>query len=147
MNKSILSDREQNEILSALQSLNALNGSMADPVLSKMGMLFKKDNANWIDVDFSHWGSDEKEREKFTLVKNSILERTLLSFDYFSSYGEKSSRMIELLKLFTIKTSIPFSDWIYGYIMSFGEQVEVLEPAELKNEIRNKCEKVLRKYL
>ncbi|MBU4440165.1 MAG: YafY family transcriptional regulator [Acetobacterium sp.] len=233
LNKSILSDREQNEILSALQSLNALNGSMADPVLNKMATLFKKDNTNWIDVDFSHWGSDEKEREKFTLIKNSILKRTLLSFDYFSSYGEKSSRMIEPLKLlfksqswylygycrlkcdyrifkitriqnisavdetferespkdiwceedytgkmidlilkfdaplayrlydefpvadifangdgsFTVKTSIPFSDWIYGYIMSFGEQVEVLEPAELKNEIRNKCEKVLRKYL
>lgn len=233
LNKSILSDREQNEILSALQSLNALNGSMADPVLNKMTTLFKKDNANWIDVDFSHWGSDEKEREKFTIIKNSILERKLLSFDYFSSYGEKSSRMIEPLKLLfksqswylygycrlkcdyrifkitriqnisafdenfelenpkniwteedytgkmidlilkfdaklayrlydefpvedifangdgslTVKTSIPFSDWIYGYIMSFGEHVEVLEPAELKNEIRNKCEKVLRKYL
>jgi predicted DNA-binding transcriptional regulator YafY len=48
---------------------------------------------------------------------------------------------------FTVKTSIPFSDWIYGYIMSFGEHAEVLEPAELKNEIRNKYEKVLRKYL
>ena len=40
LNKSILSDREQNEILSALQSLNALNGSTADPVLNKLATLF-----------------------------------------------------------------------------------------------------------
>ena len=64
LNKSLLSDTEQNEIISALQSLNALNGRTADPVLNKMAVLFNKNSSNWIDVDFSHWGSDDKEKEK-----------------------------------------------------------------------------------
>jgi len=235
LNKSILSDTEQNEIISALQSLNALSGAPIDSVLSKMGILFNKNNTNWIDVDFSHWGSDEKEREKFKLIKSGILNKKVLGFDYYSSYGEKSTRFIEPLKLifkgqswylygycrlkcdcrifkitrirslsgtneqfqretpeniwkenesgytnkmitlvlkfdasmayrlydeflmeeitanldgsFTVKTDRPESDWIYGYIMSFGEHVEVLEPLWIKKEILAKYEKVLNKYL
>jgi len=234
-NKSILSDTEQNEIISALQSLNALNGCSVDPILNKMATLFNKNNSNWIDVDFSHWGSDEMEKEKFKLIKTAILDKKVLDFDYYSSYGEKSTRLIEPLKLmfkgqswylygycrlkcdyrifkitrirnismkdetferetpeniwtetdsgyesrtvnlvlkfeaemayrlydefsaedigtnpdgsFTVKTSIPQGNWIYGYLMSYGEHVEVLEPEWMKRKIAEKYEKALKKYL
>ena len=102
LNKSLLSDTEQNEIISALQSLNALNGRTADPVLNKMAVLFNKNSSNWIDVDFSNWGSDDKEKEKFQLVKAGILGRRVIDFDYYSSYGEH----LEVLEPEQIKTKI-----------------------------------------
>ena len=234
-NKSILSDTEQNEIISALQSLNALNGSSVDPILNKMATLFNKNSSNWIDVDFSHWGSDEMEKEKFKLIKTGILDKKVLDFDYYSSYGEKSTRLMEPLKLmfkgqswylygycrlkcdyrifkitrirnismkdatferatpeniwtetdssyesrtvnlvlkfdaemayrlydefsaediktnpdgsFIVKTWIPEGNWVYGYLMSYGERVEVLEPEWMKRKIAEKYEKALKKYL
>lgn len=99
LNKSVLSDKEQNEILSALQSLNALNVPNVNPTLNKLASLFNKNNASWIDVDFSHWSSDEKDKEKFKLLRDAIFESKVIKFDYYSSYGEKSSRTVEPLKL------------------------------------------------
>ncbi|MBC3888374.1 WYL domain-containing protein [Acetobacterium paludosum] len=234
-NKSILSDTEQNEIISALQSLNALNGSSVDPILNKMATLFNKNSSNWIDVDFSRWGSDEMEKEKFKLIKTGILDKKVLDFNYYSSYGEKSTRLIEPLKLmfkgqswylygycrlkcdyrifkitrirninmkdetferetpeniwtetdsgyesrtvnlvlkfdaemayrlydefsaediktnpdgsFIVKTCMPEANWVYGYLMSYGERVEVLEPERMKRKIAEKYQKALKKYL
>lgn len=236
LNKSVLSDVEQNEILSALQGLNALNIPNIDPVLSKLAALFNKNNTSWIDVNFSHWGSDDSEIEKFMSLKNTILEKKVITFDYYSSYGEKLTRSVEPLKLvfkgrgwylygycrlkndyrmfkitrirnlessdesfsrdipqdiwsqsentgnrddiitlvlkidakmtyrlydefqpenitrnddgsFTVKTTIPENDWVYGYIMSYGEYAEVLEPPHIKEIIVRKYQKGLEKYL
>jgi len=97
LNKSLLSDNEQNEILVALQSLNAIKYPDVDNVISKLGMLFNKANYNWIDVDFSHWGSGDK--EKFSIIKTAIVNKKIIAFEYFSSYGEKTSRTIEPLQL------------------------------------------------
>lgn len=235
LNKSVLSDIEQNEILSALQSLNALNVPNIDSILNKLAALFNKNNTGWIDVDFSHWGSDDSEKEKFKVLKNAILAKKVIEFDYFSSYGEKSTRRVESLKLvfkgqgwylygycklkndyrmfkvtrikrllsseesfsrdtpqdigrdsddsykskmitlvlkidgkmayrvfeeffpeniesnidgsFTVRAIIPESDWIYGYVMSYGEYAEVLEPKRIKDAIMSKYEEALKKYL
>jgi predicted DNA-binding transcriptional regulator YafY len=97
LNKSILSDNEQNEILAALQSLNAIKCPDIDNVLSKLGMLFNKADYNWIDVDFSHWGSRDK--EKFNVLKTAIINKRIIAFEYFSSYGEKTRRTVESLQL------------------------------------------------
>lgn len=98
-NKSVLSDGEQTEILSALQGLTALNVPDVDPILTKLATLFNKNNTSWIDVDFSHWSSDDQEREKFQMLKEAILEGKVIAFDYYSSYGEKVRRSVEPLKL------------------------------------------------
>lgn len=234
LNKSVLTDAEQNEILSALQSLNALNVPSVDPVLNKIATLFNKNNTRWIDVDFSNWGSEDSEKEKFKILKDCILGRKVLEFEYYSSYGEKSTRIIEPMKLmfkgrawylygycklkndyrifkitriqnllsleesfnreipkdiwndsddsykrkmitlvlkidpqmafrlfdefspenieinedgsYIARTTIPESDWIYGYIMSYGEYAEVLEPKHIKDTIIVKYENSLKKY-
>ncbi|TGE38441.1 YafY family transcriptional regulator [Desulfosporosinus fructosivorans] len=97
LNKTVLSDTEQNEILTALQTLNVINYPNVDLVISKLGALFNKSNYNWIDVDFSHWGS--KDQGSFNLLKTAIVKTRVISFDYFSSYGEKTIRTIEPLQL------------------------------------------------
>src|SRR5690606_12954996 len=54
---------------------------------------------------------DDREREKFTMLRAGILNRTLVSFDYFSSYGEKTRRTVEPVKLI-----FKGANWyLYGY--------------------------------
>jgi predicted DNA-binding transcriptional regulator YafY len=97
LNKSILSDKEQNEILTALQSLNAIKYPEVDTVISKLGMLFNKADYNWINVDFSHWGDSDK--EKFNVLKTAIINKLIIEFEYFNSNGEKANRTVEPLQL------------------------------------------------
>ena len=99
LNKSVLSEKEQKEILMSLQSLNAMKFLEMEPVLNKLSTVFKKKSESWIDVDFSQWGSNEIEKEKFNILKTAILNTSVISFEYFSSYGEKTLRTIEPLKL------------------------------------------------
>jgi predicted DNA-binding transcriptional regulator YafY len=99
LNKSMLTDMEQNEILTSLQGLSAVKLPDIEPVLNKLSVLFNKKGVNWIDIDFSHWGSDASEKEKFNDIKSSILNCNLVTFDYYSSYGEKTERTVEPIKL------------------------------------------------
>ena len=98
LDKSLLSEEEQNEILFALQGLSATQ-AVEGKALSRLSGLFQKKSVDWIDVDFSHWGSDAEEREKFQLIKTAILEHRILKFTYYSSYGQKSERRVEPVKL------------------------------------------------
>lgn len=232
-NKSILSDKEQIDIISSLQGLSALDVPDIEPVLNKLAVMFQKNNSSWIDVDFSHWGSSLDEREKFNLFKTSILNRNVVFFDYFSSYGEKTSREVEPLKLlfkshgwyiygycrvkndyrmfkvtriknpvmleekfkrdipddiqsspqdfsfrmiklvikidsvmayriydefdrecieknqdgsFTVTAIVPEDEWIYRYVMSYGNNAEVLEPQHIRDNVKIKLEEGLKKY-
>ncbi|MDV4149910.1 YafY family protein [Clostridium sp. AL.422] len=97
LNKSLISEIEQNKILLALQSLSVAGYLELDEVLSKLSIIFQKSNVNWIEVDFSNWGSNKK--ENFNLLKNSILQQKAITFSYFSSNGEKSNRHVEPFKL------------------------------------------------
>lgn len=235
LNKSVLSEKEQKEILMSLQSLNAMKFLDVEPVLNKLSTVFNKESESWIDVDFSQWGSNEIEKEKFNLLKTAILNSSIISFEYFSSYGEKTLRTIEPLKLvfkgqgwylygfcrvkhdfrifkitriknlkllnetfkrdikadiwkdndksyknnmvtlvlkidekmayriydefdeedivknpdgsFTATVNFPNGDWIYGYVLSYGNYAEVLQPNHIREIIRMKLEEALKKYI
>lgn len=99
LNKALLSEREQDEILLALQSLSAVRYPELNDVLSKLSSLFNKSSVNWIEVDFSTWGNEERQKEAFGLLKNAILEQRVVIFSYFSASGEKGERRVEPLKL------------------------------------------------
>lgn len=234
LNKSVLSEKEQNEILMSLQSLNAMKFLDVEPVLKRLSTIFNKESTNWIDVDFSKWGSDDSEKEKFNTIKTAIISRKIIRFDYFNSYGEKTLRTVEPLKLifkgqdwylygfcrlkndfrifkitrirnmnllnetfkrdipsdiwgegdksyknkmvtlilkidkrmayriydefneenivknpdgsFNVTTSFPAGDWIYGYVMSYGDYAEVIEPKDIREIIKRKFEDGLKKY-
>ena len=99
LSRSVLTDQEQSNILSALQSLHVVSVPDVEPVLTKLAALFNKNATNWIDIDFSPWDSSEAEREKFTLLKEAILSQKVVTFDYFSFWGEKSQRTAEPLQI------------------------------------------------
>ncbi|MDF9841278.1 MULTISPECIES: YafY family protein [unclassified Paenibacillus] len=99
LNKSLLSDKEQDEILFALQSLSAARLPDLGEVFSKLSSLFRKNSTSWIEVDFSPWGSGNKQKELYTLLKQAILEQRVISFTYLSAVGEHNSRRAVPVKL------------------------------------------------
>lgn len=46
----------------------------------------------------------------------------------------------------TVRTRLPEDGWMYGYILSYGEFVEVLEPARLRRVIRSSAAKIEKIY-
>ncbi|EHJ02212.1 helix-turn-helix type 11 domain protein [Clostridium sp. DL-VIII] len=235
LNKSMLSEKEQEEILMSLKSLSVMKFLDVEPVFKKLSTVFNKEGVSWIDVDLSQWGSDSDEKDKFSLIKTAILNNRVVSFIYYNSNGEKSLRNVEPLKIifkgqgwylygfcklknefrvfkFTrikklnlqndvfkrdipngtlnisdklhdskmvtlnlkihenmayrvydefaeeniVKNSdgsfntiaiFPEGDWIYGYIMSYGEYAEVIEPDYIREIIRRKFEEGLKNYI
>lgn len=232
LNKSILSEQEQNDILSALQTMSVTNDNDVSHVLSKLSVLFNKQMLNWVEIDFSNWSNQGK--DDFSLIKFAILNRIVIAFDYYNSYGQKSHREVQPLQLFfkektwylkafclqknsmrlfkltrikhlvqtskafqlaaysedstdhtyiyqakmvTLKLKIdasqayrvyddfdetiitindnhsfivsptfPEDDWVYGYILSYGTYIEVLEPIHIREIIKNKLKETMKLY-
>ncbi len=46
----------------------------------------------------------------------------------------------------TVRTRLPEDGWLYGYILSYGRFVEVLEPIRLRGIIRESAEKIAKIY-
>lgn len=58
-------------------------------------------------------------------------------FEYFKKLDDGS---------FIVTIEYPKGEWLFSYISSFGEECEVLEPKEIRKEIKNKIEKMLLNY-
>jgi predicted DNA-binding transcriptional regulator YafY len=99
LNKSVLSDMEQNEILIGLQSLQASRYPDPTGALAKLSLVFNKAATPWIEVDFSAWGSGAEQRDAFGLLKSAILNQRLIAFRYFGSDGKEGNRRVEPGKL------------------------------------------------
>jgi predicted DNA-binding transcriptional regulator YafY len=96
--KALLSDDEQNQILFAIQSLQATEQPVG-ALLSKLGGMFQKQNANWIEVDFSRWGLGRVDTEKFEMLKTAILGKRVLDIRYCNTLGDTSARSVLPFKL------------------------------------------------
>ena len=100
LNKSFFSDSEKLEILSGLQSLSAVQYPEVDTILKKIGAVFQTRLTDWIDVDFSRWGSvAENENRLFRLLKQAIFENREITFDYYNSSRENGKRNVYPYKL------------------------------------------------
>ena len=96
LDKSILSEEEQNQIIFALQSLEKLDKNSEKKALEKMSRLFHKQSENWIEIDFSNWAN---ENNKFEMMKQAILKKQVMEFTYFNSCGEETKRQVEPLQI------------------------------------------------
>lgn len=100
LDKSFFSDSEKLEILSGLQSLSAVQYPEVDTVLKKLGAIFQIGLTDWIDVDFSRWGSvAENENRLFRQLKRAILENREITFDYYNTTGDSGQRNVYPHKL------------------------------------------------
>ena len=233
LNKSILSEEEQGEILASLQGLTQIQSADADHVLQKLSTVFNKTAAKWLEVDFSDWSFEQQ--DFWGGFKSAILQKRIAEFDYYSSYSEKTRRRVEPIQLWfksrawylkaydlnkrdlrlfrlsrvrnmhvtdesfvernllveetittpstsqrpdvTLRLRIkaemahrvldefasvveeqeadgsyivslcwPEDNWVYGTILSFGEYIEVLAPAHIREIIRDKAKKIVEQY-
>lgn len=232
LNKSMLSEKEQRQILMALHSINAINAENTDVLLSKLSGIFQRQNVNWIEVDFSSWIKYGKSENVFELLKSAIFQVKRVSFNYSSSNGESIKRLVEPLKLvfknrywflygycclredyrifklsrmrnveissesfirqapsqifvdleqsqeelislkllfekelafkvydyfdsiteredgkLLVEASLPNNDWLYSFILSFCDKVEVIEPEAIRKEVKEKIKKIKNKYI
>ncbi len=230
LNKTILSEEEQNQILFALQGMKKIKGQDEEDILERLSILFNKKINDWLKIDFSSWSNIQE--EQFDIIKCAILNKQLIQFTYYNSKGEESRRIVEPLQIwfkdkswylisycrnkedyrifkiarikeiktlqehfkrelpkeqkeekynfkkilleleiskemayrvydefenneiskkengnFIVKVESAENEWVYGYILSFGEHIKVIAPNRAKNIIKDKLEKTLKNYL
>lgn len=100
LEKAFFSDKEKEDMLSALQSLSVLNNTCERELLTKLSALFNIDSENWFQVDFSPWGKEGQDNVKFDLLKKATITHKAVNIHYVSSYCKKTRRKIHPLKLF-----------------------------------------------
>lgn len=98
LDKAVLSEEERQEILTALQSIN-LTQSSGSQTLQKLSAIFDVSSESWLEVDFSRWGNEGTDNEKFELLKSAIVHHKCVKIAYASSYEIISGRIIWPLKL------------------------------------------------
>lgn len=227
LDKSLISDSEQTEIIAALGAMSVLPDIDKTTIKDKLASLFGKNDASWIGVDFSGWRKGQK--TVFDNLKEAVIKKRISEIEYVNSCGEVSVRSVEPLKLyfkgrawyliaycrkaddyrifrlsrikrvslsydrferempdydykeediitteivlkispeleyrvydefdnferdnngcFIVKMNFPVDEWLFGYIMSFGEYAKVLSPEYIKCKIKEKIEKSLKNYL
>lgn len=127
LNKSILSEHEQKQILMSLQGINIVNEENTNLLLSKLGGVFQKQNVNWLEIDFSGW-KNYKNKYIFNILKEAIFKNIRVSFHYFSGKGENSKRCVEPLKLVCKNMN-----WfLYGYCCD-REDFRIFKLNRIKN--------------
>ena len=48
---------------------------------------------------------------------------------------------------FIVKVEFPENEWVYSFILSFGEYVKVISPEYAKNIVKHKLQNTLKNYL
>ncbi len=97
LNKMLVSQKEQQEILAALASLKETGVGQSGEILNKLGDFFKTEAQNWVAIDFSDWSG--RRGELYEQLREAILNRHVISFDYYGQYGEMSGRTVEPIQL------------------------------------------------
>ena len=97
LNKLLISKEEQQRILAALTSLGEMGGKEEAVILQKLGDFFKTDTPAWVSIDFSDWSG--RRQELFEQIREAILGRHVMEFDYYGQYGEMTHRVAEPIQL------------------------------------------------
>lgn len=151
----------------------SVKGEHTKRIVEPLKLVFK--NSNWYLYGYCRLKKDYR-MFKLNRIKNIKLIDTVfirvLSKDIFSNIDYKFRNEIEIvLKIdnslsyrvydefehdnifladegyFIVKVKYLEDNWLYGYIMSFGENVEVLEPIHVRNIIKEKIMEMSKKYL
>lgn len=230
LDKTVLSEEEKQEILTALQSINSANNMSNRQTLEKLSAIFHMSSENWLEVDFSRWGNHGTDNEKFELLKSAVIHQKCVKITYANSYGTLSERIVQPLKMsyrsmswylkayctkkqdyrifkltriidlemltdgfckssfpeldetlgqaynkivlrfpknmsyrvydefdkmqvskkengdLIVSAEMPEDEWLIGYLLSFGTQVDIIEPAYLRGIVAERAKKIYEKY-
>ena len=99
LSKSLLSENEKKQIMSALQVLDNTTKQYENDLLTKLSALFKIKSTNWIEVDFNNWQNNQMYEKTFNDIKSSILNKYTITFSYFNSNEKETSRSVKPVRL------------------------------------------------
>ena len=99
LDRTVLSEAEKHEILAALQSIGGTVGVQDRDTLNKLSALFDVSTESWLEVDFSRWGGEGSDNEKFERLKTAVIHRRSVRITYANANGSISSRVVHPLKL------------------------------------------------
>lgn len=91
LNRAVLSEDEKQEILTALQSINTAKNSQNSQTLQKLSGMFQLNSENWLEIDFSRWGNQSFDNEKFELLKSAIIQCKTVKIQYANSKANHSA--------------------------------------------------------
>ena len=98
LDRLILSDKEKEDIITALKSVSIVDDRNCD-TLSKLSAIFNTKNEDWLEVDFSRWGNKAQDNTMFQKIKEAIISRKMLCIVYANTRGEVIERVICPLKM------------------------------------------------
>lgn len=90
LDKTALSDEEQEELLLAVQSVPV---GQSEALVNKLGALFQRQRTDWLRVDFAHWGPSNAEDDRFEIIRTAVLEKRVLQFDYAAFEGMSTRKV------------------------------------------------------
>lgn len=99
MERTLLGDEEQEQILTALKSLETVGAIDGAALLTQLSGLFRKEAADWLEIEFESWGAGPREKRDFELCRRAILSHSLLAFSYFTPEGARTEREAEPYRL------------------------------------------------
>lgn len=113
LNKSLFDANEKEQIIAALQGLEKTNEAYKSELITKLSALFKIKNSNWIEIDFTSWGSNNTYQDLFNTLKIAIINKNIIFFSYISSKAEKINRRVKPIRLLFKE-----QDWyLYGFCL------------------------------
>ncbi len=99
LDRTVLSEKERQEVLTAMQSISATGYAPGKELLTKLSALFHVNTDDWLEVDFSRWGNSAFDNSKFEMLKTAVIQHREVSIVYVNIRGERRNRTIQPLKL------------------------------------------------
>lgn len=103
LDKRLFSEEERLAIVSSVKALGSLGGNFAGTAAAKAAEKISglsKSDADWLEVDFAPWSPEGSEvRTLFATLRDSILKKRQVVFDYCSSQGKVERRTAQPWKL------------------------------------------------
>lgn len=100
LNKMLITKEEQQEILAALVGLQETEVSgetVEQEILQKLGEFFQEEPVPWVQIDLSDWSG--LRRQMYEDIKQAILTRHVVEFDYYGQNRPMSRREVEPIQL------------------------------------------------
>lgn len=98
LNKKVLSQEEKSGILSSMRLMGTVAYDDEKEALQRLEDFFGEVAQDWIEIELDNWGEGYFDKERFRLLKNAVLTRKKVTFEYIKM-GEVSRRKVRPCKL------------------------------------------------
>ncbi|MNI86182.1 hypothetical protein D3C73_1432490 [compost metagenome] len=83
--------------------------------------------------------------DRFTYVDLELLFPPHMAFRIFDEFERTRIRKREDGQ-YLVTATYPEDSWVYGYLLSFGENVTVVSPPHIREVLRDKAKKIAERY-